>query len=756
RRDVPEDYAALLARLAEREAYPARIVHLWSARPVGAEDLQVDQELGFYSLLHLARSLGARPDLPLHLGVVSTGVQRITGAEELAPARATLLGAATTIPQEYPGITCAAIDVALPAPGSRRERRLIDALLAELSAVPADPVVAYRGTDRWLRVFEPLRLASSLGPLPLRAGGTYLITGGLGGVGLELAGLLARLGKTKLVLTGRAHFPDREAWPALARGEGRSARTARRLLELEASGAEVWTAAADVTDAAAMGRALDEARRRFGRIQGAIHAAGIPGGGLMQWRSLAEAAAVLAPKVQGTLILEELLAEDAPDFLVLCSSLNALVGGLGQADYTAANAFLDAFAQSRQGDLPVLSINWDAWREVGMAARRRDGEETRSLETTDLQPYPHPLLRQRGVAAGDGAVVFSGRLRPSDDWVIDEHRLGGHPVVPGTAYLEMAGAAFHGMGAAGGAIEIRDVQFISPMRIGDGETREFQTVLRRNGDGFHDFSVRSRDGGGWQEHVLGAVGAGTAGEPERIDVSSFAGWEEEILGEDYREDLKQAGLGPRWEVLKRVYRRNGEFIGFLELAPEFAGDLEDFKLHPALLDAATSFAEYYVPGARSNYYLPFSYKRLRVMGPLPSRIYSHIRLHDPAHQGVETLAFDVAILDETGFERVRVEEFTLKRVDVSAALRGHARRASAAPAGLEEMLGGMEPEQAVEAFRRILAGGHLPQIAVSVRPLSEVFARARALTAERLAATWLPEAGGRHARPDLETPYVAP
>src|SRR6185436_6572181 len=110
-----EDFGTLLDR------GPARIVHLWS---LGAErDLEEEQERGFHSLLRLARALGerrpqgARP--PLHLAIVSTGVQRVTGTEELVPARATLLGPAMTIPQEYPGITCAAIDVALVLPGSR-------------------------------------------------------------------------------------------------------------------------------------------------------------------------------------------------------------------------------------------------------------------------------------------------------------------------------------------------------------------------------------------------------------------------------------------------------------------------------------------------------------------------------------------------------------------------------------------------------------------------------------------------------------
>ncbi|HZF12188.1 MAG TPA: amino acid adenylation domain-containing protein, partial [Thermoanaerobaculia bacterium] len=777
----PEDYIVLLERLARRGLAPGRIVHLWSAGP--ARSMGEEQERGFYSLFHLARALGdrrpagARP--PLHLGIVSTGVQRITGGEELIPARATLLGPAAVLPQEYPGISCAAIDVTLLPLESRQGRGLLDRLLAEL-AVPAEPVVAYRGTVRWRQVFAPLPLPEPRGALPLRAGGTYLITGGLGGVGLELAGFLAREAKAKLVLAGRSPFPERETWPALARGTGRTARLARRLQELEAAGGEVWTVAADVTDAAAMRRMGDEVRRRFGRVDGAIHAAGVPGGGLMQFRTREEVAAVLAPKVAGTLLLAELLAADPPDFLVLCSSLNALVGGPGQFDYAAANAFLDAFAQSSQGALPVVSINWDAWRGVGMAALRHavdekeeePGEQEMDAEVLDLEPFAHPLLRQRGIG-GDGAGIFVAHLTPGETWVLDEHRLGGHPVVPGTAYLEMAGAAYRGLTGTVGAIELRDVQFVTPLQVVDGESRELQVVLRAgNGNGDHHFTARSRNGGGWQDHVTGQVGPipempEMPGTPAALDVSSFAGWEEEVLGEEHREDLKQAGLGPRWELLKKVYRKDGDWVGLLELAPELAGDVADFALHPAILDAATSFAEYYVAGTAGHYYLPLSYKRLRLLGPLPSRIYSHARLHTQGLQGVETLSFDLSMLDETGVERVRVEEFTLKRVDVAATLRGHSRKALAAttravsaPASpLEASLASMAPEKAIEAFGWILSGAAsgspLPQVAVSVQPLPEVLARARSVTAEVLAESLRPAAGG-HARPDLETPYVAP
>jgi hypothetical protein len=96
----------------------------------------------------------------------------------------------------------------------------------------------------------------------------------------------------------------------------------------------------------------------------------VPGAGTMALKSLADASAVLSPKVNGTVVLDRLLARERPDFVVLCSSLTAVLGGAGQSDYCAANAFLDAYAQRRwcQGDDTVTSINWDTWRDGGMAA----------------------------------------------------------------------------------------------------------------------------------------------------------------------------------------------------------------------------------------------------------------------------------------------------------------------------------------------------------------------------------------------------
>jgi NAD(P)-dependent dehydrogenase (short-subunit alcohol dehydrogenase family)/acyl carrier protein len=148
--------------------------------------------------------------------------------------------------------------------------------------------------------------------------------------------------------------------------------TSRRILEirdLEARGADVLYLAADVAKREDMERVVALARERYGNLNGVIHSAGVAGGGIIQLKEPEVAARVLAPKVQGTLILINVLRGEPLDFVLLCSSVGALLGGVGQVDYCGANAFLDAFAHHARsnGGPPVLSVNWDAWKEVGMA-----------------------------------------------------------------------------------------------------------------------------------------------------------------------------------------------------------------------------------------------------------------------------------------------------------------------------------------------------------------------------------------------------
>ncbi|HEV7509231.1 MAG TPA: SDR family NAD(P)-dependent oxidoreductase [Thermoanaerobaculia bacterium] len=364
----PDHYRRLVEDLGARAELPRRILHLWDLAP-SAGSLDETLDLGFHSLVYLARALSPTLREKVELNVVTSGVYPVTGGEPLHPLRATITGPVQIVPMEYPALSVRHLDLDLPRPGSAEEGELLDALFAEIHRPPVEREVALRGGERWSRSYAPLPLARPAGGAGScwRPGGVYLITGGLGGLGLAAAEHLAAACGARLVLVGRTALPPREEWDGIlaARGaEGGVARRIAKLRALEERGAELLVLAADVADRERMREVVKETLERFGALHGVLHTAGVPAAGLMHGKSAADFAAVLAAKVQGTLVLEDVLREVPIDFLVLFSSITAILGGgPGQVDYCAANAFLDAFAQerSRRGRR-VVSIDWGEWR----------------------------------------------------------------------------------------------------------------------------------------------------------------------------------------------------------------------------------------------------------------------------------------------------------------------------------------------------------------------------------------------------------
>ncbi|GAA2266381.1 hypothetical protein GCM10010149_03320 [Nonomuraea roseoviolacea subsp. roseoviolacea] len=356
----PEDALAALRELAATDRVPDRIVHLWCADP--GQSTPDCLQRGLHTLVGLAKAAG---DLGLpgwSLDIVTTGSQKVHPGDRVASARGTLLGPTRLIPVEYPRVTTRLIDVEPDGLSG-------GALLAELRAEPADQVVALRGGGRWIPDYEALD-ASVIEQNPpvarVRPGGAYIVTGGLGGIGLAMAERLAEQFQARLVLLGRTPVPPRDQWNAILASDGTAAEVRRRLeglLRLEAAGAEVVTVAGDVSRVEDARRAVDAALDRYGELNGVLHCAGVPAVGLMQFKTAADVERVLAPKVGGTLALAEVLRDVPVDFLALYSSTtSATGGGAGQVDYCAANAFLDAFALS--DELPgvhVTSVDWCEW-----------------------------------------------------------------------------------------------------------------------------------------------------------------------------------------------------------------------------------------------------------------------------------------------------------------------------------------------------------------------------------------------------------
>ncbi|HUQ34164.1 MAG TPA: SDR family oxidoreductase [Pyrinomonadaceae bacterium] len=372
------DYRTLMDELRSTGKLPDRILHLWSVTQddgaqTSIEEFERAQTAGFYSLIFLAQALGEQQQGAgkLPVAVVSNRAQNVSGEDSLCPAKTTILGACKVIPQEYPHIICRSIDVIAPAPGSNPEERLIEQLLTEFMAETPETEIAYRLDQRWVRSFEPVRLeAAASNQRRLREGGVYLITGGLGGVGLILAGYLARAVKARLVLVGRTSLPPREDWAhwlSSHMDEDSVSRKITGVQELEAEGAEVLTLSADVSDREQMKEVIARTLERFGELNGVIHGAGLTTADAFQPIQDASRPACerhFQPKAYGAIVLDEVLSGVEPDFCLLLSSLSSVLGGLGFVAYAAANIFMDAYAESHsRGARPAwTSVNWDGWQ----------------------------------------------------------------------------------------------------------------------------------------------------------------------------------------------------------------------------------------------------------------------------------------------------------------------------------------------------------------------------------------------------------
>jgi acyl transferase domain-containing protein/thioesterase domain-containing protein len=766
--DAPGDYDRLFAALRASGALPSRIFHLWSvtgerrldASPKVVEELQ---RLGFYSLLQLAQAIG-REDLsePMRLAVVTDRLQRVGAESGLVAVKATAAAVCRVISQEFRNIRCCTVDVQVPARGSRQAARLASDLAAELDAEPSDHVVALRLGERWQQDFARVRLERpAAGSLVWRERGVYLITGGLGGVGLALAEHLALSVKARLVLVGRSGLPPREGWAEWVREKGPREATSRRIrqvMALESRGAEVMVAQADVTDLAQMRQVVKQAQARFGALHGVLHTAGVLDDGVIQLKEPKAAAAVLAPKVQGTLTLEAALGDLPLDFLVLFSSISSFAGLAGQFDYAAANAFLDAFAQERaaRDGRYTVAINWSQWQEVGMAAElaRQLGIGGPGADPGEGEPVDHPLL-DRCLRDADDERVYSTRFAVERHWLLDEHRIrGGQALIPGTGYLEIvrAAAAQH---REARTLELRDVTFLSPFVVREGEERELRLRLRALPGGQHDFALLSPRGGGddagWHEHVRGEVGYVDAPPPAALSPAAIAA-RCTLRAQVFRGDEQPVHLqfGPRWSNLRRIDFGHSEALATLELPLAYAGDLHQFELHPALMDLATAGAQSLIPGfdEARDFFVPASYGCLRIFAPLPAKVYSHIRYRMQDGDDPQWATYDVTLMDETGRVLVDIQEFTMIRVRDKALLDGppeagpaaspastHRPRATANKVlemGLSE---GLRNAEGVEALERVLADGRLAQVAISPQDLHATLEKLRAPTGPVAAAS---------------------
>ena len=396
--DLEEAYRALLRAVVADHGPLDVVAHLWAAERPGGADLPGDPD-PLRALLRVVAQEASREDgtgaVPARVvlgGAFTDGRQRC----EIE----SWLGFERSIGLVVPGtsLTVLCLD------GTAAATELPDVLAGELCS--AEPVSALHAEGRrHVQRVRPATLeAADPGRDPLRGGGTYLITGGAGGLGTIFASWLARTYQARLVLVGRR---PADAEPVR-----------ERLAALAAAGASgTLYQQADVCDAAALTAAVEAAVARFGRIDGVLHAAGVEEHGSIADRDAATFARVRAPKVAGTIALEEALAasltgpDQAPDFVCYFSSSAAVLGDFGSGDYASGNRFQVAYARHLARQHPAgpkrLAISWPLWRSDGMNfADETSGDfYLKSSGQRYLEPAEGIALFRRLLAQSDAAYL---------------------------------------------------------------------------------------------------------------------------------------------------------------------------------------------------------------------------------------------------------------------------------------------------------------------------------------------------------------
>ncbi|WP_396978123.1 type I polyketide synthase [Nostoc sp. ATCC 53789] len=340
----PQHFHQLLQDMGSDNAPLQGIIHLWSL----LETEQTNYLTSCGSTIYLLQALSKLSNCQARLWLFTQGSQPV--GDELTMnslTQAPLWGLGRVIAIEYPAIWGGLVDIDT----NNSLEQTAELVLGDILQTESEDHLAFRNHERYVARLVRAKPQVSTQPVTFFADATYLITGGLGALGLEVARWMIQQGVQNLVLVGRR--PP-------------SVTALNTIQEMEQAGVQVQVIQADITDLNQVKQLLEPYKSQ---LRGIIHAAGVLSDRIILQQTWESFTQVMAPKIQGAWNLHHLTQDISLDFFVMFSSAASLLGAAAQGNYAAANAFLDAFAHYRHSQgVPALSINWGAWAEVGMAA----------------------------------------------------------------------------------------------------------------------------------------------------------------------------------------------------------------------------------------------------------------------------------------------------------------------------------------------------------------------------------------------------
>ncbi|BCJ94417.1 hypothetical protein acsn021_19860 [Anaerocolumna cellulosilytica] len=353
-----------------------------------------EESTALRELFQLAKSLADHTGKSIDFITISGDAMDIENKQtEVNPLSASLWGLTKVMDLEIKNLKARCIDFDLS--GINESLYCVSAVREIIYGV--DKYVLYSGGNRYISGVYPLKKEVEK-TSKIRANGVYLITGGLGDIALETGKYLAKQYQVKLAFLTRTALPDRKYWEHTIQGSSRDSKRIKAIQEIEALGSEVKILTCDVTKEEEVKASIDLVKASYGRINGVFHMAGIIKDRIIIFKSWEDMVEVMAPKVIGGELLCKLLVKDRPDFMVWYSSISAITGNLGQGDYAAANAYLDALASKYKSAHNIISINWTLWEQIGMGTNLVDRQKANGVKPirnqTAMEVMEYSLLGQ--------------------------------------------------------------------------------------------------------------------------------------------------------------------------------------------------------------------------------------------------------------------------------------------------------------------------------------------------------------------------
>jgi len=750
-----EDYKRLFSNLKSDGIIANRIIHLWNISEGKTNDEDYDELNAFYSPLYLEQALTEFSDTSkINLLFVCDGLLNVGNEEIISPMKALLVGPVRTIRKESKHIFARLVDI---DSSEKANNNISKMLFDEVSIFNDDLVIALRKNGRWIEIFEKTQLPEFYKfTNTFKKDGIYLITGGTGGMGLEFAKYATQSENSKIILTYQSSMPDRQRWSEYIKyndGDLMSEKL-KTIIELENSGATISLVQLDIANELQVADLAKFIEKKWGQLNGIIHAAGKAGGGIIALKTPEMANEVIHPKTKGALLLNKYMSRFNVDFNIYFSSITAVVPEPSRIDYMGANSFLDYYAkyQNQKGKGVNISINWGPWSKVGMAARWKEIKEANNRKLYENENYKKQGLHKEEI--NNSAEIYAIGIDITNDWVFKEHLVGGQETLVGTFIIDcfnkLAEIKFPNQ-----THNISDLYFTRPVFVKKQFSPLFRLSVITEQKGYRIqflFLESSEDNAHWEVAATCFI---TASADSNAPIDNINDLLRGFIKDNDRalmfKEVKKDGeellkYSDRWMNITERYQKNNVFIIHQQLNHDFQHDFHHFALHPAILDSL--FANIF-SGRSSDLYLPFSYKELSIYSGFTNNMYARVELLDVIENSPDTISFNAMVFDENGKAILKVDNYTFMNMAKKQLSTNNNESEDFQSDDEENIL----PQEGIDIFERVMNYGIEGNIILSPYNILNDIETAFIDKEKELEDV---EEASTYERPDLSSEYVAP